>query len=145
MDLSFTLPSGKNLTEMIQNTVKALTESRAISLRLMVSDPAVQAISTKQGMHLLLIIREAVSNCVRHSSASQITLSLRINMRKKGVRLSIHDNGRGFNPDRVKEIGHGLRNMANRAQKIGGQLTVSSKINDGTRVLLDLPKEASSV
>jgi len=37
-----------------------------------------------------------------------------------------------------------LNNMAARAQKIGGRFTVFSKINKGTRVVFDLPKEASS-
>ena len=66
-------------------------------------------------------------------------------MLKQGVRLSIRDNGRGFNPDVAKGTGHGLSNMAARAQKIGGRFTVLSKVNEGTRIVLDLPKEASSV
>ena len=41
-----------------------------------------------------------------------------------------------------KKSGHGLVNMAARAQKIGGRLTLSSHVNEGTRVVLDLPKEA---
>jgi signal transduction histidine kinase len=38
-----------------------------------------------------------------------------------------------------------LRNMAARAQKISGRFTVLSKENEGTRIILDLPKEASHV
>ncbi|HKP01485.1 MAG TPA: ATP-binding protein, partial [Nitrospiraceae bacterium] len=58
---------------------------------------------------------------------------------------SIRDNGGGFNPDNVKKTGHGLANMAARAKKIGGRLTILSKINEGTRVVVDLPKEAALV
>jgi signal transduction histidine kinase len=39
-------------------------------------------------------------------------------MLKQGVRLSIRDNGREFTPDVSKGTGHGLANMAARAQKI---------------------------
>jgi signal transduction histidine kinase len=63
-------------------------------------------------------------------------------MLKQGVRLSIRDDGRGFNLSAAKGAGHGLTNMAARAQKIGGRLTILSKVNEGTRVVLDLPNEA---
>ena len=64
-------------------------------------------------------------------------------MLKQGVRLSIRDNGREFTPDVSKGTGHGLANMAARAQKIGGRLTVLSKMNEETRIVFDLPNEAS--
>lgn len=63
-------------------------------------------------------------------------------MLKRGVRLSIRDNGRGFNPASVKGRGQGLPNMAARAQKVGGRLTVCSSPKSGTQILCDLPKEA---
>ncbi|MEK7235413.1 MAG: ATP-binding protein, partial [Nitrospirota bacterium] len=94
-------------------------------------------------LHLLRVIQEAVSNCIRHGRAQEATVSLK--MLKQGVRLSIRDNGSGFNPEAAKGSGHGLINMAARAQKIGGRFTVFSKINEGTRVVFDLPKEAPSV
>ena len=64
-------------------------------------------------------------------------------MLKQGVRLSIRDNGREFTPDVSKGTGHGLASMAARAQKIGGRLTVLSKMNEETRIVFDLPNEAS--
>jgi signal transduction histidine kinase len=112
-------------------------------VRLAVEDRAAQAVSAEQSLHLLLVIQEAVSNCFRHGHALEATVSLK--MLKQGVRLSVRDNGRGFNPKAAKGIGHGLRNMAARAQKIGGRFTVMSKVNEGTRIVLDLPKEASDV
>ena len=78
---------------------------------------------------------------MRHGRAQEATVSLK--MLKQGVRLSIRDNGSGFNPKVARQIGHGLSNMAARARKIGWRLTVSSKINEGTRIVVDLPKEAA--
>ena len=66
-------------------------------------------------------------------------------MLKRGVRLSVRDNGCGFNQDDVKRTGYGLGNMAARAQKIGGRFAVLSKVNVGTSIVLDLPKEAADV
>ena len=54
-----------------------------------------------------------------------------LKMLKQGVRLRIRDNGREFNPNVAKGVGHGLANMAARAKKIGGRFTVLSKENEG--------------
>ena len=80
---------------------------------------------------------------IRHGYAQEARVSLK--MLKQGVRLSIRDNGRGFNQNVAKRAGHGLANMAARAQKIGGRFTILSKVNEGTRVVLDLPSEAADV
>ena len=64
-------------------------------------------------------------------------------MLKQGVRLSIRDNGRGFTPDVSKGTGQGLANMAARARKIGRRFTLLSKVNEETRIVFDLPNEAS--
>ncbi len=66
-------------------------------------------------------------------------------MLKQGLRLSIRNNGCGFNPEAAKGTGHGLVNMAARAKKIGGRFTVLSKVNEGTSIVLDSPNEASDV
>lgn len=137
------LLQGKDLPTALQHMLASLTENQAMRVRLAVEDRAAKAVSTEQLLHLLRVIQEAVSNCIRHGRAREARVSLK--MLKQGVRLSIRDNGRGFNPASTKGSGHGLRNMAARAQKIGGRLTVLSKMNEGTRVVLDLPKEASNI
>jgi len=137
------LLQGKDLPTALQHMLASLTENQAMRVRLAVEDRAAKAVSTEQLLHLLRVIQEAVSNCIRHGRAREARVSLK--MLKQGVRLSIRDNGCGFNPASTKGSGHGLRNMAARAQKIGGRLTVLSKMNEGTRVVLDLPKEASNV
>jgi signal transduction histidine kinase len=137
------LLQGKDLPAALQHMLKSLTQNQAMRVRLAVEDRAAQAVSAKQALHLFLVIQEAVSNCIRHGRAQEAKVSLK--MLKQGVRLSIRDNGRGFNPKAAKGTGQGLGNMAARAQKIGGRFTVLSKVNEGTRIVLDLPKEASVV
>jgi len=84
------------------------------------------------------IAREALSNALRHSHATRITLSLRQYI--GSVCLAITDNGIGFSPSSVRGVGRGLANMAERAQKIGGSFIVRSEPHKGTRIVLDLPK-----
>ena len=135
------LLKGMDLPTALQHMLDSLTQTQATRVRLAVEDRAAQAVSVEQSMHLLLVIQEAVSNCIRHGHAHEATVSLK--MLKQGVRLSVRDNGSGFNPKAATGVGHGLANMAARAQKLGGRFTVFSKINEGTRVVFDLPKEAS--
>ena len=137
------LLQGKDLSTALQHMLASLTQNQAIRVRLSVEDRAAQAVSAEQSLHLLLVIQEAVSNCIRHGHAPEAMVSLK--MLKQGVRLSIRDNGRGFNQETAKGTGHGLSNMAARARKIGGRFTILSKVNKGTRIVLDLPKEASFV
>ena len=134
---------GKNLPAMLKQMLAMLTEHQATRVRLAVEDRAAKAVSTEQSLHLFRVIQEAVSNCIKHGHAREASVSLK--MLKRGIRLSIRDNGCGFNQDDAKGIGHGLSNMAARAQKLGGRFTVLSKVNVGTSIVLDLPKEAVDV
>ena len=137
------LLQGKDLSTALQQMLGSLTENQATRVRLAVEGRAAKAVSAEQSLHLLHVIQEAVSNCIRHGRAQEARVSLKVV--KQGVRLSIRDNGRGFDQDAAKGIGHGLANMAARAQKIGGRFTVLSKMNEGTRIVLDLPKVAPDV
>ena len=137
------LLQGKDLSTALQHMLTLLTQNQATHVRLAVEERAAKAVSAEQSLHLFLVIQEAVSNCIRHGRAQEARVSLK--MLKQGVRLSIRDNGRGFNQNVAKRAGHGLANMAARAQKIGGRFTILSKVNEGTRVVLDLPSEAADV
>ena len=135
------LLQGTDLPTALHHMLESLTKNHATHVRLKIEDRAAQALSAEQSLHLLLVIQEAVSNCIRHGHAQEATVSLKL--LKQGVRLSVRDNGCGFDSAASKGMGHGLANMAARAQRIGGRLTVLSKTNEGTRVVLDLPKEAA--
>ena len=137
------LLQGKSLPAALKQMLASLTEHQAMRVRLAVEDRAVKALSTEQSLHLVRVVQEAVSNCIRHGHAQEARVSLK--MLKRGVRLSVRDNGRGFNQATAKMTGHGLTNMAARAQKIGGRFTILSKVNEGTSIVLDLPKEAADV
>ncbi|RPH77683.1 MAG: PAS domain S-box protein, partial [Nitrospiraceae bacterium] len=141
--LGSNLLEGKDLPTVLRHMLASLTTNQTTQVRLAVEERAAQAVSAEQSLHLLRVIQEAVSNCIRHGRAQEARVSLK--MLKQGVRLSIRDNGRGFNLDAAQGTGHGLGNMAARAQKIGGRFTVFSKVNEGTRIVLDLPNEASDV
>ncbi len=88
---------------------------------------------------LLLIVREALSNCVRHARASSGTVTARCH---HGVmRIEVKDDGVGFDPAGAKPGGHGLANMAARAQQIGATYQLLATPGQGVRVVIELPLE----
>jgi PAS domain S-box-containing protein len=137
------LLEGKDLPAALKHLLESLTENQPTRVRFAVEDRAAKALSAEQSLHLLRIIQEAVSNCIRHGHAQEASVSLKL--LKQGVRLRIRDDGRGFSQDTVKTGGYGLRNMAARAQRLGGRFTVLSRVKEGTNIVLDLPKEVSDV
>jgi signal transduction histidine kinase len=83
------------------------------------------------------ITREALSNVARHSHATRASVVLR--REESSVRLEINDNGTGFEPDQERESSHqGLTNMAGRAARHGGRLSIESAAGSGTRIIVTL-------
>lgn len=78
----------------------------------------------------LLVVREAVSNAIRHGGATE--LDIRIDRVSEGAHLVVTDNGRGFDPDRASR-GMGIANMEARATDDGGTFEIRST-GDGTTV-----------
>ena len=84
---------------------------------------------------LTRIVREVVTNATRHGGARTIGLSLR---RTDGLYLSVTDDGSGFVVAAVDGDGHGLMNMRERAEALGGELSIESS-GAGTVVEVRLP------
>lgn len=91
-------------------------------------------------LNLLRIGQEAITNALRHSEASRITVDLDYD---EGVSLRVTDNGIGFETLEVGQSGggYGLRGMRERAAAINARLNIQSKSGSGTSVTVSLPKE----
>ncbi len=93
------------------------------------------------------VAQEAVNNSVRHSGADQLRVTVVFGA--KELRLRIADNGRGFDPGalttqpRANRLG--MLGMRERANLLGGQLTVQSAAGRGTTVELVLPTAPTAI
>jgi len=86
---------------------------------------------------LYRIAQEALNNALKHARASQITLNLLRRALLEGgseVMLTVRDDGRGFDPERVAPNHFGLGIMRERAEAIGATLTVESQPGCGTQI-----------
>ena len=84
------------------------------------------------------ILREAMSNSLRHGRAHHITLLA--GRSEQAIALAVQDDGTGFAPGLPQAgSGHGLANMQARAAALGGSLRIETSPGKGTRILLTLP------
>ncbi len=86
---------------------------------------------------LVLMFKETLHNLVRHAQATQAEIKLA--QTPKALTLTIHDNGRGFNPATVSSGGIGLTNLQRRARKHGGTVVIDSAPGQGTTIRITLP------
>ena len=94
-------------------------------------------LTQEQVSQLLPIVREAMSNSLRHSAAGTGLLSLEL--KDEVVRLIVKDDGCGFEAATIHEAGRGLNNMEIRATMLGGRLEISSCLGGGTKVECSFP------
>jgi PAS domain S-box-containing protein len=91
---------------------------------------------------LFRIFQEALTNVARHAKAGRIRVTLEED--KKSVRLSIADDGIGFDASDLRRLTArsrwGIFNMRERAEVIGGKLRIESRPGKGTRVAAEVPR-----
>ncbi|MFD0697510.1 sensor histidine kinase [Paenibacillus sp. GCM10027628] len=87
-----------------------------------------------------LIIQEGLANVVKHASAKQVRLA--IHEREHQYVLQLQDDGQGFERSDIPSASHGLSTMRERAQKLGGEVEIDSKLGTGTRVRVKIPRFA---
>lgn len=91
---------------------------------------------------LFRLFQEALTNILRHSQASKVTLT--VTLEDGGVRGEVIDNGIGFQVQKIKstepgEKGFGILGMQERVEQFNGSLEIDSKTGEGTQVSFWLP------
>ncbi|MBG6181803.1 GAF domain-containing sensor histidine kinase [Arthrobacter sp. CAN_A1] len=98
------------------------------------SGPLDTAVREATASQVEAILREALSNALQHALATTVMVSLSVG--KQCVNLRIVDNGQGFEQNGRRS---GLRNMQQRAQELGGEITIESSPGKGTAIDVSLP------
>jgi signal transduction histidine kinase len=102
-------------------------------------------LSSRAYVQTTRILREATSNIIKHSGATQC--SVRCAIADGDFQLVIQDNGNGIAPDVEGRLdrGHGLASMKNRAKQLHGQCLVESSPGYGTVIRLTLPLDRAAL
>lgn len=105
-------------------------------------DPLSARLSPEKESALFRIAQEALTNVARHAQADEV--AVRLQSTAQEVRLTLADDGIGFDPENVVNAGAlsgwGLRIMRERAATVGGTFQVESTPGAGTRVIVEVSR-----
>ena len=103
-----------------------------------------QDVCGERAQHVLRITQECLSNIMRHAHASVIKVICRYLPESGSLLLEVHDNGCGIaSREAGRPVGKGLEGLQRRADKLGGQLQITTKAERGTNVRLLVPLHGS--
>jgi ligand-binding sensor domain-containing protein/signal transduction histidine kinase len=124
----------KGLANALREYVFEWENLNGIGCNIRISEEIRLPINIEQALYR--IVQESLANIARHSRATQVDLS--VDYRESDVNLTISDNGCGFDPV-TRSTGIGLRLIKERAESVGGHVTIESKIDCGTSVIVCVP------
>jgi signal transduction histidine kinase len=125
-----------SLADFLEQQVSQFLHASGVVVRLeFPEDIPPLAIGAEARHQLALSVREALTNIVRHASATEVVLSLSIS--GGTLTVQIKDNGRGFEP--AASSGQGLDNMRARLEQAGGVFEFASRRGGGTVLNFRLP------
>jgi signal transduction histidine kinase len=93
-------------------------------------------ISSSMKLNIVRIIQEAITNTIKHASATKIDVT--IEQKNDNMKIVIADNGQGFDMSNSHPNGYGMRNIRKRCEDIGAHLEITSRINEGTKIAIEL-------
>jgi signal transduction histidine kinase len=128
----FALESSRGAGDLLRQRTRAvldeaLSAALGIEPTVTIHGPLDTAVHDEVGNEMLAVIREALSNAARHSSASRVSREIEVG---EDLVVRISDDGVGLQGEPRSE-GLGLRNMAERARRLGGSLKLSAGKTSG--------------
>jgi signal transduction histidine kinase len=127
----------RQLDQALQQLVEEFGQRTAV-LAIAEVDPQVAAELAGRAGDVVQLAREALSNVSRHAQATTCRVSLYAD--QDGAVLEVDDDGRGFDRATATGTGQGLRNLRERAERLGGQAEIHSALGEGTRVRVTIPR-----
>ncbi len=125
------------LSEALQQLI-LMVPTAGLVIGLEIDASSVKELSDHMATHILNIVREALTNTLRHANATSSKVSL---MRTSEVwHLDVIDDGIGFDTSAKDGYGWGLRNMASRAAKLHAKFHIQSECGRGTKISVDIPR-----
>ena len=133
-------PSGWELVPTLREYLADYRKHYGIDAQLVLADESCCGLNTEVQVQVNRIIQEALTNVRKHSGANRAWV--RFESSEHHVRISIEDDGCGFDPENSSREGSehfGLQIMRERAASVGGTLQIDSSNHAGTRIVLQMP------
>lgn len=134
--------AGRHVDQALRRLAEDIAAPAGVTAVVEVQEQVAAALGPHAG-ELVQLVREALSNIVRHSGATTCRVSLYWRQEAgapagRVAVLEVDDDGGGFDPQ-APHAGHGLNNLRARAGALGGSLELKSVAGDGTTVRVTIP------
>lgn len=127
-------PMSAALRTEIREAIEAAAESLGYRPHLELSGPIDSAVPDELRPELIAVLREALSNAVRHAHADRVSVLVKVEA--GWVTVAVTDNGVGCDPEAARS---GLVNLRERAERLGGDFQLSRVVPHGTEVRWNVP------
>jgi len=122
--------------------VSEFAEHSGVSCELQMSETQLN-LDPDQTTMVFRIVQESLTNVARHAQARRVAVTLA--QRPGGYALTIQDDGKGFDPGAERDpTSLGLIGLHERAQMLGGRISISSASNAGVRIAVTFPAQAGA-
>ncbi len=146
-----TLLDALGLAASLQDMIDNWREQNPNTIVRLQCEDAVEACDEAAKIHLYRIVQEALNNIARHSQAQEVEVNLKetscadfnqdknqFNEADKCIRLTVIDDGQGFDVDRVPP-GFGLLGIRERAESLGGKFILQTQPGLGVSITIEVP------
>ena len=133
LGLRETVSQRRGFVDALREYAAKFSQLTGVSTQLTVGGAGEPNLAPEAEAQLMRVIQEALTNVRKHSGAQKACVSLN---QRDGLRITIEDDGKGFNPSELDENGDrfGLFTMRERVERVGGRLEIDSAVGKGTRV-----------
>jgi signal transduction histidine kinase len=100
--------------------------------------PKLQTLTPQGIQNIQRILLEAFTNIMHHAKATVITVKASHFFEQSLIKISVCDDGKGFNISELDSLGQGIRNMRSRAEALGAIIDFSQRLPSGTCINLSL-------
>jgi two-component system, NarL family, sensor kinase len=129
--------SGSGFLDIIKTLLETQTKAYKLNYKFDCKDLINwDDVSNKNKIHIYRILQESLHNIYKHANATLIKIM--IELKNNVILMTINDDGSGFDINKIK-AGIGLKNMNSRINEINGELSIVSKIDEGTTVKIKIP------
>lgn len=129
------------LAAALEGQVRELEQRTSLAIVLDV-DPAVEPIEWLASITIFRIVREALTNVVRHAGATEVSIDLRAT--EAAHVLTVRDNGKGIGPWEAEDARSlGILGMQERSLLVGGTFEITGAPGGGTTIVVTIPRRSS--
>ena len=131
----------KGLSEAILELARDFEVNTLGGITVDIPEEATARLEAHEQGQVIQVIREVLSNIARHAQANEVYVG--ITTLPNEIDVTIEDDGVGFDLETVRK-GRGLRNIQERAGRLGGTMEIATRLPKGTRHILRIPRAGDS-